>query len=195
MSPFAWDSPSFPRLFNVSHRDTFWACRSAIFPIFEFPHLSHTCNTSVPLNNSLDLVTLPSLQYRQWPACQVTQYCFNTWSGILIEQMISSMGRGMEVISMWHCWGVMEAQFCFDNGRKLICNVQTYVSNLPHDNTTQILCGVQVRTVGWSVKRSNTTVSTAVTSSFGSVDRCQIELERKISVATKLVNILKHKVL
>merc|ERR1712208_184438 len=33
---------------------------SAIFAIFEFPHLSHTCNTSVPQMNSLDLVTLPS---------------------------------------------------------------------------------------------------------------------------------------
>ena len=46
---------------NAKH-GTFWACRLAIFAIFEFPHLSHTCNTSVPQMNSLDLVTL-----QPWP--------------------------------------------------------------------------------------------------------------------------------
>ena len=38
-----------------------------------------------------------------------------------------------------------------------------------------------VRAVGWSVKHNNTMVSTPVTSSFGSVDRCQV-LEKEISI-------------
>ena len=89
----------------------------------------------------------------------------------------------------------MEAQVCFDRGLKLICVVESGVSHLPLDNTTQILCGVQVRPVGWSVKPSNTMVSTPVTSSFGSVGRCQVLLEKEISISIKLVNLRKHKVL
>ena len=38
-------------------------------------------------------------------------------------------------------------------------------------------------------------VRTPVISSFGTVGRCQMELERKISISMKLVNILKHTVL
>ena len=36
--------------------------------------------------------------------------------------------------------------------------------------------------VGWSVKHNNTLVSTPLTSSFGSVDRCQVLLEKEISI-------------
>ena len=89
----------------------------------------------------------------------------------------------------------MEAQVCFNNSQKLICIVQSFVTHLPLDNTTWTFCGVQVRQVCWSVKHSNTMVSTPVTSSFGTVGRCQIELERKRSIEMKLVNILKHNVL
>ena len=84
------------------------------------------------------------------------------------------MGRGMKVVSLWHCRGGMEAQVCFDSGLKLICVVGSGVSQLPLDNTTQIIYRLQVRPVGWSVKHSNTMVSTPVTSSFGSVGRCQV---------------------
>ena len=72
----------------------------------------------------------------------------------------------------------MEAQDCFDRGLKLICVVGSGVSHLPLDNTTQILCGVEVRPVGWSVKPSNTMVSTQVIGSFGSVGRCQVLLAK-----------------
>ena len=48
------------------------------------------------------------------------------------------------------------------------------MSDLPFDNTTQILCGVEVR----SVNPSNTMVTTPVTSSFGSVGRCQVLLTK-----------------
>ena len=72
----------------------------------------------------------------------------------------------------------MEAQDCFDRGLKLICVVGSGVSHLPLDDTTQILCGVEVRPVGWSVKPSNTMVSTPVIGSFGSVGRCQVLLAK-----------------
>ena len=72
----------------------------------------------------------------------------------------------------------MEAHVCFDRGLKLICVVGSGVFHLPFDNT-QILCGVEVRPVGWSVKPSNTMVSTPVNGSFGSVDRCQVHLAKQ----------------
>ena len=72
----------------------------------------------------------------------------------------------------------MEAQDCFDRGLKLMCVVVSGGSHLPFDNTTQILCGVEVRPVGWSVKPSNTMVSTPVIGSFGSVGRCQVLLTK-----------------
>ena len=55
---------------------------------------------------------------------------------------------------------------------------------LPTDNATQIIYGFQVRAVGWSVKHRNTIVGTPVTSLFGSVNRCQVLLEKKISIHT-----------
>ena len=72
----------------------------------------------------------------------------------------------------------MEGQDCFDSGLKLICVVGSGVSHLPLDNTTQILCAVEARPVGWSVKPSITMVITPVTSSFGSVGRCQVLLTK-----------------
>ena len=81
------------------------------------------------------------------------------------------MGRGMKVISPWFCCGVIESQVCFDSGLYLVCVVGSAVSHLPLNNTTQILCGVQVRPVSWP---SNTMVSTPVTSSFGSVGGAKI---------------------
>ena len=56
----------------------------------------------------------------------------------------------------------MEAQVCFDRGLKLICVVGSCVSHPPLDNRTQILCGVQVRPVGGSVKPSNTVIPWSV---------------------------------
>ena len=72
----------------------------------------------------------------------------------------------------------MEAQDCIDRGLKLICVVGSGVSHLSLDKTTQIFCGVEVRPVGWSVKLNNSMVSTQVTSSFGSVGRCQVLLTK-----------------
>ena len=72
----------------------------------------------------------------------------------------------------------MEAQDCFDRGLKLICMVGSGVSHLPLDNTTQILYGVDVRPVCWSVRPSNAMVSTPVIGSSGSEGRCQVLLAK-----------------
>ncbi len=58
-------------------------------------------------------------------------FCFN----------YCSIRRGMEVISLWHCWGGMEAQVSFDSGLQLICIVGSGVSHLPLDNTHRFSMG------------------------------------------------------
>ena len=88
------------------------------------------------------------------------------------------MGRGMKAIRLWYCWGVMKAQDCVDSSLKLICVVGSGGSHLLFDHTTQILWRVEVRPLGWSVKPSNTMVSTPVIGSFGSVGRCQVLLAK-----------------
>ena len=77
---------------------------------------------------------------------------------------------------------VWKPKFALIVAFKLICVVGSGVSYLPLDNTTQIIYGLPVRPVRWSVKHSNTMVSTPVTSSFGSVDRCQVVLEKEIGI-------------
>ena len=77
---------------------------------------------------------------------------------------------------------VWKPKFALIAAFKLIWVVGSGVSYLPLDNTTQIIYGLQVRAVGWSVKHNNTMVSTPVTSSFGSVDRCQVLLEKEIGI-------------
>ena len=69
----------------------------------------------------------------------------------------------------------MEAQVGFESGLYLVCGVGSDVSHLPLDNTTQNLCGVQVRPVSWP---SNTMVSTPVTTGFGSVGGAKCFWER-----------------
>ena len=88
----------------------------------------------------------------------------------------------------------MEAQVCFDSGFKPICVVGSGVSYHLIDNTTQIINGLQVRPVGWSVKHSNALVSTPVTSSFGSGQVPSAAGKRK-SASIKLANLRKNKVI
>ena len=65
---------------------------------------------------------------------------------------------------------------------------------LPLDNTTQIIYGLQVRPVGWSVKHSNAMVSRPVTSSFDSGHVPSAAGKRK-SASIKLANLRKNKVI
>ena len=131
--------------------------------------------------------------------CQLLKEYVNVCTQYLVwdhfEQNCSSMGRGMKVISLWYCWGVMEAQVCFDSGLKLICVVGSAVSTLPLDNTTQILCGVEVSqlagqlspVIPWSVHQL------PVVLALWAGAKCFWLKENLISI--KLVNLRKHKVL
>ncbi len=49
--------------------------------------------------------------------CICTQYLV----GAPFALITATIRRGMEVISLWHCWGGMEAQDFFDSGLQLIC--------------------------------------------------------------------------
>ncbi len=91
--------------------------------------------------------------------CICTQYLVGTHFALIT----ASIRRGMEVISLWHCWGGMEAQV-----------------------------SLTVRRVCWPIKHSNTMVIEPAFGTFGSVDRCQVLLENKISISIKLVSRRKH---
>lgn len=54
---------------------------------------------------------------------------------------------------------------------QLVCDVGLSVSRLHLDSTSQILSGVQVRRVSWSIMLNNITVSKPVSGSFGK-DSC-----------------------
>ncbi len=49
--------------------------------------------------------------------CICTQYLV----GAPFALITASIRRGMEVISLWHCWGGMEGPGLFDSGLQLIC--------------------------------------------------------------------------
>ncbi len=64
--------------------------------------------------------------------CICTQYLV----GASFALITASIRRGMEVISLWHCWGGMKPRFLLDN--------------------TSYILYVQVWWVCWSVKHTNT---------------------------------------
>ncbi len=104
------------------------------------------------------------------------------------------MRRGMEVISLWHCSGVMEAQVAliaaFKSSALLGLVSLIFLLTIPY-----ILYGVQVRRVCWPIKHSNTMVIEPDFGTFGSVGRCQVLLQNEISISIKLVKRRKHEVL
>lgn len=70
---------------------------------------------------------------------------------------------------------------CFDGGFQLTCIVGSVASRLP------LLYGVQARQVVWPIEHSNTK---PVTSSFGTVGRCKVLLDKEISISKKHRSIL-----
>ena len=93
-------------------------------------------------------------------------YALNARPGLLLNE---SLHGGDE-----HCYGSPGG---FDGGLQHVCVLLgSGVSQPPLDNSPTILCGVHVRWAGQPVKRSNTMVSDPVTSSFGTVGRCQARL-------------------
>ncbi len=105
-------------------------------------------------------------------------YCINAaWHG------------GNQPVALIRCNG---SPGCFDSSLRVICIVGSGVSHLPLD---KILYGVQVRLVCWPIKHSNTMVIEPAFGTFGSVGRCQVLLEKEISISIKLVSRRQHEVL
>ncbi len=70
----------------------------------------------------------------------------------------ASIRRGMEVNSLWHCWGGMEAQVALTVAFSSSAFFDL-VSHCPLDNTPEILYGFQVWWVCWPVKHTNKLVT------------------------------------
>ncbi len=113
--------------------------------------------------------------------CICTQYLV----GAPFASITASIRHGMEVISLWHCWGGMEAQVAliaaFRSSALLGLVSLIFLLTIPY-----ILYGVQVRRVCWPIKHSNTMVIEPAFGTFGSVCRCQVLLEKEISISIKL---------
>ncbi len=84
-------------------------------------------------------------------------YCMYSILGRGSFCFTASIRRGMEVISLWHCWGGMEAQVsltvAFSSSAFFGLSFLIFLLTIPHR-----LSGVQVWWVCWPVKYTNTMV-------------------------------------
>ncbi len=119
-------------------------------------------------------------------------YMYSILVGAPFALITASIRRGMEVISLWHCWGGMEAQVSL-TWPSAICIFLVLFRIFLLTTHIDSLWG-QVWWVCWPVKHSNTMV---FNQTFGAlaVGRCQILLENEISIFKKLVSRRKHEVL
>ncbi len=105
----------------------------------------------------------------------------------------ASIRRGMEVISLWHCWGGMEAQVsltvAFSSSAFFGLLFLIFLLTIPHDS----LWGSGL--VSLLASQAHQHHGHLTFGAFGSVCRCQILLENEISIFKKLVSRRKHEVL
>ncbi len=123
--------------------------------------------------------------------CICTQYLV----GAPFALITASIRRGMEVISLWHCWGGMEAQVSLT----VAFSSSAYFGLLFLIFLLTIPCRFSM---GFRSGESAGQSSTPTPWSFnqllvllGNVGRCQILLENEISIVKKLVSRRKHEVL
>ncbi len=115
------------------------------------------------------------------------------WASFPMNDCINAAWHGgNQPVALLRCNG---SPGCFDSGLQVICIVGSGVSHLPLNNTLYIFYVVQVRQVYWPIKHSNTIVIEPAFGTFGSVGRCQVQLENEISISIKLVSRRKHEVL
>ncbi len=77
-----------------------------------------TFNKNPPIHSQLIIILHKTKKKKKfcellafWKVCSCTVYVLNTWSGVLFALITVSIQRGMEVISLWHCWGGMKPRF------------------------------------------------------------------------------------
>ncbi len=115
--------------------------------------------------------------------CICTQYLV----GAPFALITASIWRGMEVISLWHCWGGMKPRFLWQWPSAHL-HIFGLLFPILHLTIPNIFYGVQVRRLCWPIKHSNTMVIEPAFGIFGSVGRCRILLENEISIFKKLVS-------
>ncbi len=117
--------------------------------------------------------------------CICTQYLV----GAPFALITASIRRGMEVISLWHCWGGVKPRFLWQRpSAHLHCLVSCF-SFSSWQYLIYSLCSGLVSLLASQAHQHH------ASGAFGSVDRCQILLENEISIFKKLVSRWKHEVL
>ncbi len=120
--------------------------------------------------------------------CICTQYLV----GAPFALITASIRRGMEVISLWHCWGGMEAQvsltMAFSSSAFFGLLFLIFLLTIPHRSSMGFRSGE-------FAGQSSIPTPWSTLGAFGSVGKCQILLENKISIFKKQVSRRKHEVL
>ncbi len=99
--------------------------------------------------------------------------------------------RGMEVISVWHCWGGMKPRFIWQCPSAHLHFLVSCFSFSSWQYLIYSLCSGLVSLLASQAHQ----VGHLTFGAFGSVDRSQILLENEISIFKKLVSRRKHEVL
>ncbi len=130
-----------------------------------------------------------------WPSgkyVHLLYICTQYLVGAPFALITASIRRGMEVISLWHCWGGMEAQVsltvAFSSSTFFGLLFLIFLLTIPH------IFSMGFRSGGFA-GYSSTPTPWSTFGAFGSVGRCQILLENEISIFKKLVSRRKHEVL
>ncbi len=116
--------------------------------------------------------------------CICTQYL----AGAPFALITASIRRGMEVISLWHCWGGMKPRFLW-----LAFSSSAFFGLLFLILTIDSLCSGLVSLLASQAHQHHGHLT--IFWCFGSVGRCQILLENEICIFKKLVSRRKHEVL
>ncbi len=128
-----------------------------------------------------------------WKVCSFL--CTQYLDGLHFAWIAASMWRGMKAISLWHCSGVMEAQVAliaaFRSSALLSLMSLIFLLTILH----RFSMGFRSGRVCWPIKHGYTMVIEPAFGTFGSVGRCQVLLEKGISISIKLVSRKKHEVL
>ncbi len=120
--------------------------------------------------------------------CICTQYLV----GAPFSLITASIRRGMEVISLWHCWGGMKPRFLWQwPSAHLHFLVFCFsFSSWQYPIDSRWASGLVSLLASQAHQLFKPTCG-----AFGSVDRCQILLENEINIFKKLVSRRKHEVL
>ncbi len=121
--------------------------------------------------------------------------CTQYLVGVPFALITASIRRGMEVISLWHCWGGMKPRFLWQwpsahlhfFGLLFLIFLLTILHRFSMGFRSGEFAGQSSTSTPWSFNQ--------LLDAFGSVGRRQILLENEISIFKKLVSRRKHEVL